>query len=114
MRKSRLWTQEDIDPLVEAVRRIVDEKLIPAEEILDRDDAIPSELLDVIRDLGLFAYAIPEEHGGLGLSKVAEVQVMFEFCRAAPAYRSYVGTTNGVGGQCRQNRDRSLARRLQA
>jgi acyl-CoA dehydrogenase len=25
--------------------------------------------------------------------------MIFEFCRAAPAYRSYVGTTNGVGGK---------------
>ena len=100
MRNARHWTQDEIDPLVEAVRRIVDEKLIPAEEILERDDAIPDEILAVMRDLGLFAYAIPEAQGGLGLSKFAEVQVVFELCRAAPAYRSYVGTTNGVGGQC--------------
>ncbi len=100
MGNRRHWTQDEIDPLVDAVRRVVDEKLIPAEDILDRDDTIPADVLDLIRDLGLFAYAIPEEHGGLGLSKFAEVQVIAEFCRAAPAYRSYVGTTNGVGGQC--------------
>lgn len=100
MRNARHWTQDEIDPLVEAVRRVVDEKLIPAEDILEHDDRIPEEILDVMRDVGLFSYAIPEAHGGLGLSKFAEVQVIFEFCRAAPAYRSYVGTTNGVGGQC--------------
>jgi acyl-CoA dehydrogenase len=100
MAARRVWSEEEVAPLVDAVRRLVDEKLIPAEEYLDQNDDIPADILDLIRDLGLFAYAIPEEHGGLGLSKWAEVQVIFEFCRAAPAYRSYVGTTNGVGGQC--------------
>jgi acyl-CoA dehydrogenase len=85
--------------LLAGVRRLVDEKLIPAEETLDREDQIPEELLALMREMGLFAYAIPAEHGGLGLSKWDEVRVIFEFCRAAPAYRSYVGTTNGVGGK---------------
>ena len=100
MKQSRHWNQDEIDPLVAAVSRVVNEKLIPGEGILDDEDRIPDNLLDVMRDLGLFAYAIPEEYGGLGLSKWAEVQVIFELCRAAPAFRSYVGTTNGVGGQC--------------
>jgi acyl-CoA dehydrogenase len=100
MSNRRHWPQDEIDPLLDAVRRVVDEKLIPAEDHLEREDEIPEDVLGVMRDLGLFAYAIPEEHGGLGLSKFAEVQVIQEFCRAAPAYRSYVGTTNGVGGQC--------------
>lgn len=91
--------EDDIAPLLDSVRRLVDEKLIPAEEQVDREHRIPDELLDLMREMGLFAYAIPEEHGGLGLSKWAEVRMIFEFCRAAPAYRSYVGTTNGVGGK---------------
>ncbi|MDE0944489.1 MAG: acyl-CoA dehydrogenase family protein, partial [Alphaproteobacteria bacterium] len=66
---------------------------------VDREHRIPDGLLDLIRDMGLFAYAMPAEYGGLGLSKWAEVRMIFEFCRAAPAYRSYVGTTNGVGGK---------------
>ncbi len=91
--------EDEIAPLLDAVRRLVDEKLIPAEAQIDRDHRIPDDLLDLIREMGLFAYAIPAEHGGLGLSKWAEVRTIFEFCRAAPAYRSYVGTTNGVGGK---------------
>ena len=91
--------EDDIAPLLDSVRRLVNEKLIPAEAQIDREHRIPDDLLDLIRDMGLFAYAIPAEHGGLGLSKWAEVRMIFEFCRAAPAYRSYVGTTNGVGGK---------------
>ena len=91
--------EDDIAPLLDSVRRLVNEKLIPAEAQIDREHRIPDELLDLMREMGLFAYAIPAEHGGLGLSKWAEVRMVFEFCRAAPAYRSYVGTTNGVGGK---------------
>ena len=91
--------EDDITLLLDAVRRLVNEKLIPAEAQIDRQHRIPDELLDLMRQMGLFAYAIPAEHGGLGLNKWAEVRIIFEFCRAAPAYRSYVGTTNGVGGK---------------
>ena len=91
--------EDDITLLLDAVRRLVNEKLIPAEAQIDRQHRIPDELLDLMRQMGLFAYAIPAEHGGLGLNKWAEVRMIFEFCRAAPAYRSYVGTTNGVGGK---------------
>ncbi|MBT3533261.1 MAG: acyl-CoA dehydrogenase family protein, partial [Rhodospirillaceae bacterium] len=84
--------EDDIAPLLDAVRRLVNEKLIPAEAQIDREHRIPDELLDLMREMGLFAYAIPAEHGGLGLSKWAEVRMIFEFCRAAPAFRSYVGT----------------------
>jgi len=91
--------EDDITPLLDSVRRLVNEKLIPAEAQVDREHRIPDDLLGLMRDMGLFAYAIPAEHGGLGLSKWAEVRMIFEFCRAAPAHRSYVGTTNGVGGK---------------
>ncbi|MBT4488939.1 MAG: acyl-CoA dehydrogenase [Rhodospirillaceae bacterium] len=94
-----MMNEDDIAPLLDAVRRLVNEKLIPAEAQIDREHRIPDELLDLMREMGLFAYAIPAEHGGLGLSKWAEVRMIFEFCRAAPAFRSYVGTTNGVGGK---------------
>ena len=64
-----MMNEDDIAPLLDAVRRLVNEKLIPAEAQIDREHRIPDELLDLMREMGLFAYAIPAEHGGLGLSK---------------------------------------------
>ena len=40
MGNRRHWEQDEIDPLVDAVKRVVDEILIPAEDILDRDDGV--------------------------------------------------------------------------
>jgi acyl-CoA dehydrogenase len=50
-----------------------------------------------MRALGLFGLSIPEEYGGLGLSMFDEVQIAFEFGRTSPAFRSVIGTNNGIG-----------------
>jgi acyl-CoA dehydrogenase len=42
---------------------------------------------------------VSEEYGGLGLTLEEEVLVLFELCKAAPVFRSKVGTNNGIGSQ---------------
>ena len=90
---------EILGPMLDQVTRLVDRELIPAEAEAEAAGDIPERLVKRMAELGLFGLALPAEHGGLGLSKEAEVSVLFEFCRAAPAYRSLIGTTNGVGGK---------------
>lgn len=92
--------QDDtITQLLGAVRRFVDERLIPLEAKVAEDDAIPRDALAEIASLGLFGLSIPEEYGGLGLSMEDECRVMFEFCRCSPAFRSSFGTNVGIGSQ---------------
>lgn len=91
--------EDVLGPMLDQVARLVDRELIPAEAEAEAAKAIPDRLVQRMAALGLFGLALPAEHGGLGLSKEAEVRVLFEFCRAAPAYRSLIGTTNGVGGK---------------
>lgn len=83
--------------LLQTIRRFVDQRLIPAEEKVDREDRIPDDLLAEMKDLGLYGITIPTEYGGLGLSAEESVQVFFELCRAAPAFRSVTGINNGLG-----------------
>ncbi|MDX2277504.1 MAG: acyl-CoA dehydrogenase family protein [Hyphomonadaceae bacterium] len=85
--------------LLEAVRRFVNERLIPLERKVAEDDAIPEDALTEMRALGLFGLSIPQEYGGLGLSMEDECRVMFEFCRCSPAFRSSFGTNVGIGSQ---------------
>ncbi len=82
-----------------SVRRFVDERLIPNEDRLERDDAVPPEIVQDMRDMGLFGLTVPEEHGGLGLSMGEEAQIIFELGRTSFAYRSVIGTTVGIGSQ---------------
>ena len=85
--------------LRETVRRFVDERLIPNEDRVEHEDAVPQEIIDEMRDLGLFGLTVPEEYGGLGLTSAEEIQVIYELGRTSFAYRSVIGTTVGIGSQ---------------
>lgn len=83
--------------MVEETRRFVRQDLIPAEEWVEEHDDIPSHLIDKMKTLGFFGMTIPEQYGGLGLSMFDEVSVVAEIGYASPVFRSYFGTSNGVG-----------------
>ena len=85
--------------LREVVRRFVDERLIPNEDRVEHEDAVPPEIIQEMRDMGLFGLTIPEEYGGLGLTMSEEAQIVFELGRTSFAYRSVIGTTVGIGSQ---------------
>ncbi len=84
---------------LDTIARFVRERLIPAEEEVVATDAIPDEIVAAMRDIGLFGLTVPEEYGGFGLTMEEEVDVTFELTRASPAFRSIMGTNNGIGSQ---------------
>ena len=85
--------------LRETVRRFVNERLVPNEDRVEQDEAVPDEIIAEMRDLGLFGLSIPEDYGGLGLSMAEEAAVIFEMGRTAFAFRSVFGTNVGIGSQ---------------
>lgn len=91
--------EETLNLLVESVRRLVDEVLIPAEPRLEQEGGIPDGIVRAMREAGLFGLTVPVLYGGLGLNLSDEVRIVFELCRASPVYRSLIGTTLGVGGK---------------
>jgi acyl-CoA dehydrogenase len=91
--------QETLQLLQDSVRRFVREVLIPNEDVVAEQDAVPQAIVAQMRELGLFGLAIPEEYGGLGLTMEEEVLVAMELAQASPAFRSLVGTNNGIGAQ---------------
>ena len=90
---------ETLSLLLDSVRRFVREQLVPAEKRVDETDEIPAELVDGMKQLGLFGMTIPEEFGGLALTMEEEVRVLFELTQTSPAFRSLLGTTVGIGSQ---------------
>ena len=90
---------DTFDQLIATVRRFVAERLVPNERRVSETDAIPPELIDEMRALGLFGLSVPEEYGGIGLSMREEVLVAFELGQTSPAFRSLIGTNNGIGSQ---------------
>jgi acyl-CoA dehydrogenase len=91
--------QETLNLLRDSIARFVREVLIPHEDIVAESDAIPGHVVAQMRALGLFGLCIPEEYGGLALTMEEEVLVAMELAYASPAFRSLVGTNNGIGAQ---------------
>jgi acyl-CoA dehydrogenase len=90
---------ETRDQLVDTVRRFVSERLRPLEAKVAEDDAMPPELVEEMKGLGLFGLSIPEAYGGLDLSMEDECLVAIELGRTSPAFRSTFGTNVGIGSQ---------------
>jgi acyl-CoA dehydrogenase len=88
---------EILDALIGSIGRFVDEALIPREHEVAETDAIPADIVMKMRNLGLFGLTIPEEYGGMGVTMEEEALIVFELGRASPAFRSYIGTNNGIG-----------------
>jgi acyl-CoA dehydrogenase len=91
--------RDTLAQLLDTVERFVTERLRPLEERVAEEDRIPPDIVAEMRGLGLFGLSIPEEHGGLGLTMSEEAQVAFRLGRTSPAFRSLIGTNNGIGSQ---------------
>ncbi len=91
--------RETLEAFLEQIRRFVREALVPRENEVAESDAVPPDVVAAMRALGLFGMSIPETHGGLGLTMEEEVLVAFELGRTSPAFRSLLGTNNGIGSQ---------------
>lgn len=90
---------ETLNLLLDTVTRFVSERLIPAEDVVADTDRIPEDIVQEMRELGLFGLSIPEEYGGLGVTMEEEVLLAFEIAKASPVFRSLIGTNNGIGSQ---------------
>lgn len=82
-----------------AIRRFVDERLIPAEDAVEEADAVPDSIVDEMREMGLFGISVPEDYGGLGCTMSEEAALIRELTRASVVFRSVIGTTLGIGSQ---------------
>ncbi|HDS1743979.1 MULTISPECIES: acyl-CoA dehydrogenase family protein [Pseudomonas] len=88
---------ETLDILLDSLRQFVNEVLIPRENEVADTDTIPQDIVEQMQAMGLFGLTLPEEFGGLGVTMEEEVNIAFELGRTSPAFRSYIGTNNGIG-----------------
>lgn len=91
--------QETLDQILSTLRKFVRERLIPNEAVLAETDQVPADILQEMKELGLFGLAIPEAYGGLGMTMEEEVLIAMEIGQTSPAFRSIFGTNNGIGAQ---------------
>jgi acyl-CoA dehydrogenase len=88
---------ENLRIMQDTIRRFVNQDLEPISQKVEEEDQIPEEIVQQMRELGMFGLAIPEEYGGLGLGTAGECLVYEELSKTNAAFRSRIGTSNGIG-----------------
>jgi alkylation response protein AidB-like acyl-CoA dehydrogenase len=80
------------EAILATVREFVDKEIIPRAQRLEHDDAYPTEIVEGMREMGLFGLTIPEEHGGLGESLLTYALVVEELSRGWMSVSGIVNT----------------------
>jgi len=86
---------ETLSMIIDSLKKFV-EAHIDVEQ-LDRDHHLPDDILDKMKELGLFGLIIPEEHGGFGLSNTAYARMMEELGSIDPSLAVTVGAHQSIG-----------------
>jgi acyl-CoA dehydrogenase len=90
---------ESFELLLASVQRFTRERLMPAEDAVEENDEVPADIVEDMKEMGLFGLSIPEEYGGIGLSMSQECRVAYEIGHTSLAFRSVFGTNVGIGSQ---------------
>ncbi|MGB0872723.1 MAG: acyl-CoA dehydrogenase family protein [Solirubrobacterales bacterium] len=78
--------------ITEMVRQFVDEQVLPVAEKHDHEDSFPDEVVEQMKELGLFGVTIPEEYGGMGLDLTTYAMIVEELSRGWISVAGIVNT----------------------
>ncbi len=78
--------------ILSTVRDYVDKEIIPTAQELEHSDTYPQEIVDGMKDMGLFGLMIPEEYGGLGESLLTYVLVVEQVARGWMSVSGVINT----------------------
>ena len=80
------------EEILKTVRTFVDERILPVAGELEAKDEYPTEIVEGMKELGLFGLTIPEEYGGLGESLLTYALVVEEIARGWMSVSGIVNT----------------------
>ncbi|KRF22100.1 acyl-CoA dehydrogenase family protein [Phycicoccus sp. Soil802] len=83
---------EEQTELVKLVREFVNEQIIPVAQELEHKDEYPTEIVQGMKEMGIFGLMIPEEYGGLGESLLTYALVVEEIARGWMSVSGIVNT----------------------
>ena len=87
---------DTFEQFIEQLDRYVRERLIPAERETIENDRLPDDILQEMKDMGLFGLTVPEEYGGAGLNVTQYARTVRSMSYAAPAFRSIFSINVGM------------------
>jgi hypothetical protein len=109
---STLGLTEFQTEIIDTVRQFVDKAIIPHAQELEHADIYPQEIVDQMRDMGLFGLMIPAEYGGLGESLLTYALCVEELARGWMSISGVINTHFIVAYLIRQHGTDEQKRRL--
>jgi alkylation response protein AidB-like acyl-CoA dehydrogenase len=93
---SRLCETEGLSEIqieiLKAVRQFVEDKILPVATELEHRDEYPTEIVEGMKELGIFGLMIPEEYGGLGESLLTYALAVEEIARGWMSVSGIINT----------------------
>jgi len=83
---------EDQTEILKAVRTFVEERILPVATELEHADEYPQEIIDGLKELGIFGLTIPEEYDGLGESLLTYALCVEEIARGWMSVSGVINT----------------------
>ncbi|QBR94353.1 acyl-CoA dehydrogenase family protein [Nocardioides euryhalodurans] len=83
---------EDQREILKAVRTFVEEKILPVATELEHADEYPTEIVEGLKELGIFGLMIPEEYDGLGESLLTYALCVEEIARGWMSVSGVINT----------------------
>jgi len=78
--------------ILDAVRDFVDAEILPVASELEHNDEYPKDIVDGLKELGVFGLMIPEKYGGLGESLLTYALVVEEIARGWMSVSGVINT----------------------
>jgi alkylation response protein AidB-like acyl-CoA dehydrogenase len=84
-------TEIQVD-IIAAIRDFVDKEILPVATELEHKDEYPTDIVNGLKELGVFGLMIPEEYGGLGESLLTYALVVEEIARGWMSVSGVINT----------------------
>src|SRR5881227_2241452 len=78
--------------ILETVREFVDKEIIPNAQRLEHADEYPADIVEGMKEMGLFGLTIAEEYGGLGESLLTYALVVEQIARGWMSISGVINT----------------------
>ncbi|MGQ0775225.1 MAG: acyl-CoA dehydrogenase family protein [Pseudonocardiales bacterium] len=78
--------------ILATVKTFVDKEIIPVAQELEHSDSYPQEIVDAMKEMGLFGLTIPEEYGGLGESLLTYALIVEQIARGWMSVSGVINT----------------------
>ncbi|HEY8374786.1 MAG TPA: acyl-CoA dehydrogenase family protein [Pseudonocardiaceae bacterium] len=98
--------------ILATVRTFVDKEIIPHAQALEHSDTYPADIVEGMKEMGLFGLTIPEEYGGLGESLLTYALVVEEIARGWMSVSGVINTHFIVAHMIKQHGTEEQRRRF--